>query len=330
VPLLNDPEPRVRLAAAEGLLAGRERAAVPALIAALAEGPPELAERAESLLLRLAGEKAPASGGDVRTRREAWARWWANNGARIDLARLEETPAYLGLTLVPQMHAGKVWECGRDGKPLWEVDELQTPIDAQVLPGGRLLVAELNGGRVTERDRRGKILWQYAVNTPIACQRLSGGHTFIATNHQVFVVSPSGRVHSRYTPDAGFFIHSAQRLANGHVVCVSMAGTVREVDAAGKVVCSVDLPLAGGWSGIEGVGRDHYLVVNNTRGQVLEVDRKGKVVWEYTTPGACYASRLPNGHTLVVSNGTGLQEVDRRGTVVWSREVPSLWRAHRR
>jgi hypothetical protein len=330
-PLLADPDPHVRLAAAEGLLVGRERAAVPVLIAAVADGPPELAERAESLLLRLAGEQSPNPAGDARARRDAWARWWANNGARIDLARLADPAPYLGLTLVPEMHAGKVWECGKDGKPLWQLADLLSPIDAQVLPGQRLLVAELNGGRVTERDRHGKVLWQYSVNTPIACQRLPDGTTFIATNHQLFVVSSSGKVLSSYAPEPGFFIHSARRLPNGHTACVSMAGCVREIGAAGKVVCSVDLPITGGWSGIEGVGTDRYLVVNNTRGQVLEVDRKGKTLWEYTAAGACYASRLPNGHTLVVSNASGLLEVDRSGTVVWQREVTtSLWRAHRR
>jgi hypothetical protein len=76
---------------------------------------------------------------------------------------------------------------------------------------------------------------------------------------------------------------------------------------------------------------NHYLVVNNNQGKVLEVDRSGKVVWEYQTPGACYASRLPNGNTLVVSNRSGVLEVDRAGKTVWSRTIGTpLWRAHRR
>jgi hypothetical protein len=329
--LLKDPEAGVRLGAAEGLLAGRDRQAVPVLAALAAAGPQAVRERAEAQLERLVGDGVPAPPAAAENGRPRWEAWWAENGPRIDLARLDEAPPYRGLNLVPEMHAGKVWECGKDGKPLWEVDNLQTPIDAQVLPGKRLLVAELNGGRVIEVDRGGKIFWQHAVNTPIACERLPGGNTFIATNHRVFVVSRSGREVFSYAPEAGFFIHSVQRLHNGHVVCVSMAGAVREIDAAGKEVCTVSLPIAGGWSGVEGAPGNHYLVVNNTQGKVLEVDRKGKVVWEYTTPGACYASRLPNGHTLVVSNARGLLEVDRKGTVVWSREVStSLWRAHRR
>ncbi len=330
--LLADPDPCVRLGAAEGLLAGRDKTAIPVLIPLILDGPP-LGERAESLLLRVAGETTPdaAVAADVHARHDAWARWWANNGAHVDLGRLDDTAPYLGLTLVPEMHANKVWECNAEGKPLWSIEDLQTPIDAQVLPGKRLLVAELNGDQVTERDRSGKILWKYVVKTPIACERLANGQTFIATNHRLSIVTRAGKEVFSYAPDPQFFIHSVQRLRNGHIVCLSMGGSVREIDASGKVVCSLDLSLTDGWSGIEGVSGDHYLVVNNTRGRVLEVNRSGKVIWENDTPGACYASRLPNGHTLIVSNALGLREIDRRGHVTWQLDVTSsLWRAHRR
>ncbi len=333
--LLADPEAKVRFQAAQGLLAGRDRAAVPALIDLLIETPPEIAARAEDHLLHLAGDKAPPPRVGIdpvgKIRRAAWAKWWQDEGPRLDLARLDEVPRLLGLNLLPEMHANKVWECGKDGKPLWELSGLQCPIDAQVLPGNRLLVAELNGNQVTERDRAGKVLWQHAVKTPIACQRLANGQTFIATNHRVFLVARDGKEVTSYSPENGFFIHSVQRLRNGHVVMVSMEGTVREIDAAFKEVCSVPLATKGGWSGIEGVSGNRYLVVNNTEGKVYEVDRAGKVHWSYVRPGACYAARLPDGHTLVVTNRDGLLEVDRNGKTVWSLAVPtSLWRAHRR
>jgi hypothetical protein len=205
------------------------------------------------------------------------------------------------------------------------------PIDAQLLSGGRILVAELNGGRVTERDHQGKILWEKAVNTPIACERLVNGNTFLATNHAAYVVRPDGKEVFTYQPEGGFFIHSIQRRPNGNIVCVSMAGAVREVSPQGKLIREVPLPISGGWSGIEGLPGNRYLVVNHSQGRVLEVDAAGKVHWEFTRPNACYATRLPNGRTLVVDNGKGLVEVDRQGKVVW--ELPmrtNLWRVHRR
>jgi hypothetical protein len=333
--LLADKDVKVRFHAAQGLLAGRDKAAVPALIALLADSLPEIATAAEDLLMQLAGDKAPPLGVGIdpvgKVRRANWMRWWEEEGPRLDLSRLDAAPRLLGLNLIPEMHANKVWECGKDGKPLWEMTGLQCPIDAQVLPGNRLLVAELNGDQVTERDRSGKVLWRHPVKTPIACTRLANGQTFIGTNQRVFVVTRDGKELQSYAPENGFFIHSVQRLRNGHVVCVSMEGTVREIDAAFKEVCSVALPIKGGWSGIEGVPGNRYLVVNNTPGKVLEVDRSGKTVWEYAAPGACYASRLPNGNTLVVNNQAGLLEVDRRGKTVWSLAIStSLWRAHRR
>jgi hypothetical protein len=333
--LLADKDAKVRFQAACGLLAGRDKAAVPALIALLADSPAEIASGAEDLLMQLAGDKAPTLGAGTdpagKVRRAGWARWWEEEGPRLDLARLDETPRPLGLNLIPEMHANKVWECGKDGKPLWEMTGLQCPIDAQVLPGNHLLVAELNGDQVTERDRTGKVLWRHPVKTPIACARLANGQTFIATNHRVFLITRDGKEVQSYAPENGFFIHSVQRLRNGHVVCVSMGGTLREIDGAFKEVCSVALPIKDGWSGIEGVPGNRYLVVNHTAGKVLEVDRSGKTVWEHTVAGVCYASRLPNGNTLVVNNQSGLVEVDRSGKTVWSLAVStSLWRAHRR
>jgi outer membrane protein assembly factor BamB len=322
--------------AALGLLAGRDAAAVPALID-LATGPgDQLAWRAEEVLARLAGDSHPTlpyAAGDAgrASRRAVWRRWWAEQEHRTDLARVDEAPRLLGVTLIPEMHANKVWECGPDGKPLWEIQVPGCPIDAQVLPGGRILVAELNGHVVTERDRTGKVLWTHAVNTPIACQRLANGHTWISTNHRWFVVTPEGKEVAAYEAEANFFIHSVQRQRNGHVVMVSMEGAVREVDAAGKLVREVPLTLQGGWSGVESAPGGHYLAVNNHQGKVHEVDAAGKVVWEYATPGACYAQRLPNGNTLVISNQSGIVEVDRQGRKVWEKPITSsLWRGHRR
>jgi hypothetical protein len=334
-PLLADKDSEVRLQAAAGLLEGGDRAAVPTLIALLTDTPTAIAEQAESRLQNLAGPTCPelVLGEDPgnKKRRAAWEHWWIQEGPRLDLAHSLLGTRYLGLTLIPEMHANKVWECGKDGKPLWELTGLQCPIDAQVLPGNRLLVAELNGNMVTERDRAGKILWRHTVNTPIACERLVNGQTFIATNHRVCIVNREGKEISGYAPENNFFIHSVRRLPNGHVVFVSMEGTVREVDAAGKVVCSVPLPISGGWSGIDGLPGNRYLVVNNNQGKVLEVDRAGKTLWEYQVPGACYAARLPNGNTLVVSNRTGLLEVAPAGKTVWSRTLSTaLWRAHQR
>jgi HEAT repeat protein len=338
LPLLADKSERVRFRAAQGLLEAREKAAVPALIDLVADGPADGVDEVENTLARLAGEAAPdAAGGDDaaarKKRRDAWAKWWKDNGDKLDLAKALEAEPFLNLTVIPEMHANKVWECGKDGKPRWTIaKDLQCPIDAQVLPGGRILVAELNGGRVTERDRDGKILWEHKVDTPIYCQRLANGNTFISTNHKYCVVTRDGKEVMSYSPPEGnsFFMHSVQRLKNGHVVVVSMAGQIRELDAAGKEVRTITLETKGGWNGITGTPNGHYLVCGAN--VVQEIDPTGKKVWEYQAAGACYATRLPNGNTLVVSNGnSALTEVNKKGETVWSQKMDtSLWRSHRR
>ncbi len=336
--LLADKDATVRFRAALGLLAGRDKAGVPPLIEVATGVHGDLTWQAEDTLVRLAnGYPAGVTIGDTdearKVRRDAWTAWWKANEAKVDLAKLDEQPRHLGYTLVPEMHANKVWEIGADKSVLWETRVDGCPIDAQVLPGGRFLVAELNAGRVTERDQKtGTVLWEYKIATPIACARLPNGHTFIGTNHSLHVVTPDNKEVMTYKPADGFFIHSVQRLRNGHMVCVSMDGAVREIDATGKDVRTVPLPIRGSWSGVEGVPGGNYLAVNNAEGKVLEIDTKGKVVWEYQTQGACYASRLPNGNTLVISNASGISEVTReKKEVVWNQPIgTSLWRAHRR
>ena len=334
--LLIDKDATVRFRAALGLLAGRDKSGVPPLIELATEIPGDLTWQAEEVLVRLADGYPPGlvlgDTDDARTlRRGTWTTWWGANAAKVDLAKLSEQPRYLGYTLVPEMHANKVWEIGADGKTLWETNVDGCPIDAQILPGGRFLVAQLNAGQVTERDQTGKVLWTHKINMPIACARLPNGHTFIGTNHSLHVVTPDHKEVMTYKPADTFFIHSVQRLRNGHMVCVSMDGAVREIDPTGKEIRTVPLPIRGSWSGIEGVQGGNYLVVNSAQGKVLEMDTTGKIIWEYQKQGTCYASRLPSGNTLVISNSSGISEVTRDGKVVWERKIStSLWRAHRR
>src|SRR5262245_5782539 len=334
--LLKDPVITVRFRAAQGLLAGREKSAVPALIDLLPDLPADLRWQAEDLLVRLAGEAAPASlgaenGEGARKKwRDDWSAWWQKHGKTIELAKLDERTAFLNVTLVPEMHANKVWEFGPDGKVRWELTgDLGTPIDAQALPGGRVLIAELNGNRVTERDRTGRVLWQYAVKTPVAVERLPNGNTFISTNYVASIVTPAGKEVFSYKAEQGFYMHSVQRLRNGHIVCVSMDGVVREVDATGKEVRSISIKAeGGGWNGIQGLPGNRYLVCGS--GKVIEIDATGKVLWRLNQAGACYAQRLPNGNTLVVDHSKGLIEVTREGKTIWDRHIRSLWRVHRR
>src|SRR5262249_23315390 len=147
-----------------------------------------VAWQADELLQRLAGERSPVMPADDgtlegrRLRRAAWAAWWQDQGTLVDLAGID-VHRELGLTLVAELDSNRVWEFGPDGKMRWQLTNLQGPMDAHLLPGGRVLVAEHNVPRVCEYDLQGRELWQYPVvnGNPIACQRLPNGNTFIAT-----------------------------------------------------------------------------------------------------------------------------------------------------
>jgi hypothetical protein len=92
--LLTDGDVTVRFRAAQGLLAGHERAGVPVLCALVGEGPMPIGSRAEELLQCLAGGQPPRTppftdDDKLRKRaRQIWEDWWKQNG-KMDLAKAD-------------------------------------------------------------------------------------------------------------------------------------------------------------------------------------------------------------------------------------------------
>jgi HEAT repeat protein len=92
--LLMEADPTVRLRAAQGLLAARDKAALPILIDLLQSGTTQVAQTAEDLLRNVAGDRAPTVflGEADATRakaRQTWAAWYNVHGAELDLASAE-------------------------------------------------------------------------------------------------------------------------------------------------------------------------------------------------------------------------------------------------
>jgi hypothetical protein len=332
--LLADKDAKVRLRAARGLVGAGEREAVPTLVDLLGEGPLPMAWGAEEMLYRLAGDKGPAvsiGGGEAEARRkcrDAWAAWWKENGPKVDLARAEEVERLLGLTLGIEFNTGHVWECGPDGRVRWEFTKLAGPMEAQVLPGGRVLIAESNNHLVSERDLKGNILWQKKLDgdQPTGCQRLANGNTFVSTYSSAMEFAPDGtRVYHLKIPGS----NAIRKHRIGHVVYATDDEIV-EVDTAGARIRSVPLPKESMWVGIEDLPGGRFLLANSSSGRVIEVDPSGKIVWESKVPGACGVARLPNGHTLVATVNR-VVELDRTGKEVWERRSDGyVRRVHRR
>lgn len=333
--LLTDPEPRVRFQAAAALVRAADARGVPPLLALVDEAPMTWVHEVEDILFRLATDEvlpSVSSSGDAvhrRTCRDAWETWWKTNAGRVDLASVNRPDALLGLTIICEYDnsgkngMGRIWECGPDGKMRWQIDDVHRPMDVQVLRGGRLLIAE-NGGRVTERDRQGRVLWEQKVPSPVCCQRLANGNTFVANYTELFEFTRDGKVVFNARQNQGGSIYYAQKLRTGNYLFIQSSGRIVELDGNGKEVRSFspesDKQGCGYWAAIEALNNGRYLVALGSSHKVAEIDTAGKLLWSCKVPNTTGATRLRNGNTLCVSTeGRMVIEFDRDGKEVWKQ-----------
>ncbi len=323
--LLQDPKAQVRLHVGLALASVREKEALPALIGLLDELPPEELGEVEGLLYAVAGDKAPdvPLGPDAEERRKvrtAWEDWYKTNKDDLDAARLEEALRPRDHTLVVLLNEGRVVDLDAQNRARWQVDGLKFPLDAQYLPGDRVLVAEYEGGRVSERNNKGEVVWEKKLLQPLVAQRLPGGHTFIATATLFVEVDRDGKEVWRQPPPVGGRVMKAVRLRNGHVACVVMVGTTRffEVDREGKPVRTFGVELSTSGGRIDVLGNGHVLIPEKDTNRIVEHDAQGRRVWEASFAEPIAAVRLPNGNTLVTSyQSPRAVEIDRKGKEVW-------------
>jgi hypothetical protein len=329
---LKDDDARVRLRAAQGLLAGKEGEALPALVALVGDAPPHLARQAEEVLFGVAREKAPSvsvgegSEAERKKCREAWEAWYRADGVKIDLARLDAEPRLLGLTLCVAWDSdgvatGRVFEIDKDGKERWSVSDVSNPVDACVIRGERFLVAEQSAQRVTERDLKGKVLWEHKVtDSLVSCKRLPNGNTWIVTYNQIMEVTKDNKVLYTHGSKHGWISHAA-KLRNGNIGYMTYSGQLVEIDAKGTEIKMIKIDSgAVGLIKFEQLPNGNFLVPQQQQGKLQELDPTGKVVWSFDMPNPSAAKRLPNGNTLVCSyQGRKVVEVTRAGKVVWEK-----------
>ncbi len=336
--LLKDPDLGVRLHVGLALAGIKDKEAVPVLIDLLGQLPPAQVWPVEDLLRRLGGEKSPmvSLGTDAASQgkcRDAWAAWWRDHGAAIELPALAGPGrALLGYTLIVTPDAHTITELGRDHKPRWQVSGLRSPFDAQVLPGDRILVAEY-AGYVTERNLKGDILWEKQVPSAMQCQRLANGNTFVVTVKNLLEIDPTGKERVIYTPN-GTNMLVARKLPSGDIIAIVSDGTCMRLDATGKELSRF---AAGNLSNncLDVLPNGHILVSRFLDNKVTEYDARGKVVWEIPFLSPFSAHRLPNGNTLMTRwEPAQVVEVDRAAKAVWEYkpETPNgrAWFASRR
>lgn len=310
--LLYDLQPEVRFHAAEALIKGGDKHAVPVMIALLREMPTPMCCKVEDILYQLDNSEDTPDSLQNYSQREreraakAWSNWWQTHEAKIDIASVNFENPVRGYTLVCEYDggpdAGCVWLAGRDGKPRWEIHGLDGPNDAHLLSHNRILVAERNASRVTERDLKGNILWQKKVDGgAIACQRMHDGNVLIASWVSVIAVDRNGRKLWTFHHSRG--MRYTCQLKDRRILGIAANGDIFFLNDKGKLLQTITPEAhgrgAGYWASVELLTNDNLLVALGSAGKVVEINQKGKIVWQANVPNAVSATRLRNGNTLV-------------------------------
>jgi HEAT repeat protein len=330
--LLADPDPSVRLRAAQGLLAARDTAGLPVLIALLNEPAVEVSWSAEELLHWLAGDAAPAAkvgAASVAERQKAvvaWTDWQKSAPAKFDWDQLEQGPRRPGLYFVCE--TGRVWLCGCDGKVRWTVpSKVGGAHDIVLLPGNELLIAQHSGeGVLVRRDLAGKELWRHVdpkQNDYVAVQRLPDGHIFVATEEDLGEFSAGGRLLALSSCDA-FNPGDAWKLRNGRIVIRHDDGLAEIDGLSGRVLRDglVDGVRFNMMNKFAVLPDGRCAVADFRENRVVEVDQTGKVARALTVRGAWGVEALRDGHYLVSTMRDGrILEIDPEGRTVWEASV---------
>jgi HEAT repeat protein len=335
--LLKDPEPGVRLRAGLALLTNKEKEALPVLVELLNHLPPEQMWPVEEILIRLAGEATPAvSLGTTEDSRKAafkaWDDWLTKNAAKIDLAKLDQIPPSLGLTVIVQQKiravvggrvAGEIFELDKNKDKKWSFDVTSYPVDAQVYEDKgelRILVAEFQANQVTIRDKKGTVVKDFRVaGNPIGAQRLPNGNIFVVMQNRLVEYNPEGTevfTHNRPNHD----VFRAKKLANGEVAYITNSGMYQRIDgktqALRKSFQVAPIPVLFG--SIDVLPNGNLVVPDFQQNRVVEYNSEGKQIAQFNVQWPNSATRLPNGNTLVASQNTRkVIEFNRGGQVVW-------------
>ncbi len=199
-------------------------------------------------------------------------------------------------------------------------------------PDGQVLAT---GSTLLLIDTDGKTLWEHRGGNCADIWMLDSGNVLFANGSVIEVNPKTNEEVFKYTPEKtkGGGAYSCQRLPNGNtVVAENAAGRITEVDASGKVVFTLDLPLTkpGNHHNLRMVRKldnGNYLVCHSGPRTVREYTPDGKVTFEVKVEKLAFSAvRLPNGNTMV-GHVTGITEYTPAGKKTWAftpADLPAL------
>ena len=179
---------------------------------------------------------------------------------------------------------------------------------------------------------------------PCSVERLSNGNTLITDagywsgfGSEILEVDLIGRIVWRYS-NGLVFAHSSKVLKNGNIlVSDTWNNRILEIDRKGNIISSSEKWGKGSGTLSDGshlrypndaeeTERGAILISDRNNDRIIEVDKKGNIVWKYTKLKHCHdADRLSNGNTIVASSDQNkVIEINPRGDIVWSYGDGSL------
>lgn len=278
------------------------------------------------------------SGTDREKRVKLWKDWWAKRKDQPLVLREPLTPAGPGgSTTVLMLDLGKIVDLDDKKKPRWQINELEFPLDAQLLPGPRVLVAEHNANRITERDTKGRILWAKGFDEPLAAQRLASGTTVIASRLAITEVDLNGQDLITWLPKNDERIMKMQRRSDGFTAVVLQSNDEHEssrlvwLDRAYRERASFLVQVRKSGGRVDILPGNMVILPEFDNNRIAQFDIGGKVVWNAVLdqPVACVVT--PAG-TVLANCGTtrGVVEFDRKGKEIWNFQtdvrVTRAWR----
>lgn len=266
------------------------------------------------------------------------------------------TPA--GGTLIADTGNHRVIEVDEAGTVVWQYgnganrlggnqgsgpNQLSEPSWAARLPNGHTLIADTGNGRVMELDAEKAIVWQYRagaarggtpIKDPCGAARLANGNTLVLGRQGAIEVDPELAIvwEHHLAPREGTAPLSAvvPPAHPAYQPILTPEAMVPLVEAPRKVEPA---PVAAAHRGSELPANlpDAVLLADRTGGRVLEIDRKMQIFWQFSgivggggnrllAPN--YATRLPNGGTLVADTGNHRVVEIRDQSIVWQFGKP--------
>jgi hypothetical protein len=229
---------------------------------------------------------------------------------------------------------GRVYEIDPGHKVLWKIENLQQPFDAIVIGKDRVLIAEQSNNQVSLRDFQGNIHWTKQVMMPCNLQALPNGHLLIVARNQVIEVDDK-RNEVYQLQRERFDISAGCRDNNGDYLIVTNTGNVIRFDRTRKELKSFSIGAGRTYiTGMDVLPSGRILVTHQNGFTEFETDGR-KVLGPTTIMGQLSSiQRLPNGNTLLAgTTDRSVVEVDKGGKVIWEFKPSDnaiVRKAHRR